>query len=78
LIVKVLGCRQPEDPRLFGLLHSAPRATPRKSVENQYAARATGSNRKRTAQILGINRKTLYRMAARFEVELGLQSSAEN
>jgi two-component system response regulator AtoC len=39
---------------------------------------ATGSNRKRTAEILGINRKTLYRMAARFEVELGLQSSAEN
>jgi two-component system response regulator HydG len=39
---------------------------------------ATGSNRKRTAEIFGINRKTLYRMAARFEVELGLQSSAEN
>jgi len=39
---------------------------------------ATGSNRKRTAEILGINRKTLYRMAARFEVELGLQSSAGN
>ena len=39
---------------------------------------ATGSNRKRTAEILGINRKTLYRMAARFEIELGLQSAAEN
>jgi two-component system, NtrC family, response regulator AtoC len=36
---------------------------------------ATGSNRKRTADILGINRKTLYRMAARFEIELGLMSS---
>jgi two-component system, NtrC family, response regulator AtoC len=36
---------------------------------------ATGSNRKRTAEILGINRKTLYRMAARFEIELGLVSS---
>jgi DNA-binding NtrC family response regulator len=36
---------------------------------------ATGSNRKRTAEILGINRKTLYRMAARFEVELGSQTT---
>lgn len=33
---------------------------------------ATGNNRKRTAEILGINRKTLYRMAARFEIEFGL------
>ncbi|HEY5404367.1 MAG TPA: sigma-54 dependent transcriptional regulator, partial [Pyrinomonadaceae bacterium] len=32
---------------------------------------ATGSNRKRTAEILGINRKTLYRMAARYEIEFG-------
>ena len=36
---------------------------------------ATGGNRKRTAEILDINRKTLYRMAARFEIELGLQAA---
>jgi len=44
-------------------------------IERRYilhVLESTGSNRKRTAEILGINRKTLYRMAARFEIELGL------
>jgi DNA-binding NtrC family response regulator len=46
-------------------------------IERRYVLHvldATGSNRKRTAEILGINRKTLYRMASRFEIELGLSS----
>lgn len=41
-------------------------------IERRYIVHvldATGNNRKRTAEILGINRKTLYRMAARFQVE---------
>jgi len=43
-------------------------------VERRYmlhVLEATGNNRKRTAEILGINRKTLYRMAARFEIAFG-------
>jgi two-component system response regulator AtoC len=36
---------------------------------------AVGNNRKRTAEILGINRKTLYRMAARFEIDFNLPTS---
>lgn len=47
-------------------------------IERRYllhVLEATGSNRKRTAEILGINRKTLYRMAARFEIDLGTISS---
>src|SRR5690242_6450292 len=41
-------------------------------IERRYilhVLEATGNNRKRTAEILGINRKTLYRMAARFAIE---------
>ncbi len=49
-------------------------------IERRYilhVLESTGSNRKRTAEILGINRKTLYRMAARFEIELGLMPSRQ-
>jgi DNA-binding NtrC family response regulator len=41
-------------------------------VERRYllhVLEATGGNRKRSAEILGINRKTLYRMAARFGID---------
>jgi len=41
-------------------------------IERRYilhVLEATGNNRKRTAEILGINRKTLYLMAARFAIE---------
>jgi DNA-binding NtrC family response regulator len=42
-------------------------------IERRYllhVLEATGGNRKRAAEILGINRKTLYRMAARFKLDL--------
>ncbi|MDQ3745454.1 MAG: sigma-54 dependent transcriptional regulator [Acidobacteriota bacterium] len=42
-------------------------------IERRYllhVLEATGGNRKRAAEILGINRKTLYRMAARFRLDL--------
>jgi DNA-binding NtrC family response regulator len=35
-----------------------------------YVLDATGGNRKQAAEILGINRRTLYRMAERFQIEL--------
>jgi two-component system, NtrC family, response regulator AtoC len=50
-------------------------------IERRYilhVLEATGNNRKRTAEILGINRKTLYRMAARFEIEFGLTLSHQS
>ncbi len=37
-----------------------------------YVLEATGGNRKRTAEILGVNRRTLYRMAERFQIELDM------
>jgi DNA-binding NtrC family response regulator len=46
-------------------------------IERRYilhVLEATGNNRKRTAEILGIHRKTLYRMAARYEIQFGLPS----
>ncbi len=42
-------------------------------VERQHLVRVlelTGGNRKRAAELLGINRRTLYRMAERFGIEL--------
>ena len=50
-------------------------------IERRYilhVLEATGNNRKRAAEILGINRKTLYRMAARFEIDFGLTLSNQS
>src|ERR1044072_4119286 len=49
-------------------------------IERRYVLHvleATGNNRKRTAEILGINRKTLYRMAARFEIDFGVAAAGK-
>jgi two-component system response regulator AtoC len=48
-------------------------------VEKQHLIRVlkeTGRNKARAAKILGIDRRTLYRMAARFGVELGEESDS--
>lgn len=50
-----------------------PRVPTLHEVERQHLIRVlelTGGNRKRTAELLGINRRTLYRMAERFQIEL--------
>ena len=36
----------------------------------QHVLEATGGNRTRTAEVLGIDRRTLYRMAERFRLKL--------
>jgi len=35
-----------------------------------HVLQAVGGNRTQAAQVLGINRRTLYRMASRFKLEL--------
>ncbi|HWS87635.1 MAG TPA: sigma-54 dependent transcriptional regulator [Pyrinomonadaceae bacterium] len=48
-------------------------------IERRYllhVLETTGGNRKRAAEILGINRRTLYRMAARFRIDLEDRRSA--
>lgn len=60
---------QPSDD-LAGLFVGLPTID---EVERRYlllVLEATGGNRTRAAEILGINRRTLYRMAARFRIDL--------
>ena len=60
---------QPSDD-LAGLFVGLPTID---EVERRYlllVLEATGGNRTRAAEILGINRRTLYRMAARFQIDL--------
>ena len=40
----------------------------------QHVMEAVGGNRTRAAQVLGIDRRTLYRMAERFGLKLGEES----
>jgi two-component system response regulator AtoC len=55
------------------LAHMFTGMPPIEEMERRYllhVLEATGGNRKRAAEILGINRKTLYRMAERFRIEM--------
>jgi DNA-binding NtrC family response regulator len=54
---------------------------PLEEMERRYllhVLEAAGGNRKRAAEILGINRKTLYRMAARFGIDLTGRSKKDS
>ncbi|HWS53201.1 MAG TPA: helix-turn-helix domain-containing protein, partial [Pyrinomonadaceae bacterium] len=60
----------PPSDDLAGLFDGLPTID---DIERRYLLHvldATGGNRKRAAEILGINRRTLYRMAARFRIDL--------
>jgi DNA-binding NtrC family response regulator len=72
---------EPDD--IPGALHNVPRETPAglfeelpslEEVERRYVEhvlKAVGGNRTRAADVLGIDRRTLYRMADRFGIKLG-------
>jgi two-component system, NtrC family, response regulator AtoC len=50
-----------------------PQGIPLSEVEKRYIQRVleeTGGNKKKAAEILGIDRRTLYRMAARYKIDL--------
>jgi DNA-binding NtrC family response regulator len=55
---------------LAGLFSGLPNLEEMEKRYMLHVLEATGGNRKRTAEILDINRKTLYRMASRFQIEL--------
>jgi DNA-binding NtrC family response regulator len=62
---------EPLEPRLFADLPSLD------ELERRYLAHvleAVGGNRTRAAEVLGIDRRTLYRMAERFGLKLGEES----
>jgi DNA-binding NtrC family response regulator len=65
-----LTARTPAGDDLAGFFENIPTMD---ELERQHLLRvleATGGNKKRAAEILGINRRTLYRMAERFGIEL--------
>ncbi|HYP52522.1 MAG TPA: sigma-54 dependent transcriptional regulator, partial [Pyrinomonadaceae bacterium] len=64
------GGQLPTSDDLAGLFVGLPTID---DIERRYllhVLEATGGNRKRAAEILGINRRTLYRMADRFRIDL--------